>query len=220
MTNKKQPKNQSRQRMNQDSREVILRVSQELFTKQGYEGTSINDICTEAGLNSKASIYNHFVSKENIAEELTDNILKEINQIILSAADKCSDSDPLTQFITVFRAYIEWALTHRPKFAFRIIRAQEIRMLHGMYDYQKTPSITQLYPRLLNIIGQLRTTHYPVRPIADEALFHMIIGAVSRAVIDSNSFKLASPTEIVEPILDVCLAIVFSKPIEDHTLLS
>ncbi|NJQ97005.1 MAG: helix-turn-helix transcriptional regulator [Hydrococcus sp. CSU_1_8] len=53
-----------RQKHGQDSREVILEVALKLFTKKGYEGTSIDEIRETAGFKSKASLYNHFKNKE------------------------------------------------------------------------------------------------------------------------------------------------------------
>jgi AcrR family transcriptional regulator len=195
------------------SRELILEVAMNLFTQKGYEGTSIDDIREVAGFKSKASLYNHFKNgKEEISNALTTRILAQIEQVILRAYQS-ANSNPLPQFIAVFQAYIQWGLTHRQEFAFRIIKAQEIRMLTGQYDYLSThPSL--IYPLIEKIIKQLRTEKYPVRQIADAALFHMLIGAIARAVIDRDAFGEIDIPEQVEQVLQVCLGILFSEPPE------
>jgi AcrR family transcriptional regulator len=61
-----------------NSREVILEVALQLFIQKGYEGTSIDDIRKAAGFKSKASLYNHFKSKQEVADALTTRILGQI----------------------------------------------------------------------------------------------------------------------------------------------
>lgn len=51
------------------TRARILEVAQEFFTERGYAGTSIADIAHELGT-SKAALYYHFSSKEQILEAL------------------------------------------------------------------------------------------------------------------------------------------------------
>jgi AcrR family transcriptional regulator len=201
-----------RQKHGQDSREVILEVALKLFTKKGYEGTSIDEIREAAGFKSKASLYNHFKNKEEVSDALTTRILAQIEQVIFSAYQSAAP-DPLKQFKAVFQAYIHWGLTHRQEFAFRIIRAQEIRMLTGQYDYQN-PSLSKIHPLMTSIIAQLRID-YPVRQIADAALYQMIIGAIARAIIDQDAFGEIGIPEQVEQVLQVCLGILLSKSVED-----
>lgn len=51
------------------TRERILQIAQELFVDHGYAATSIADIAEGLGT-SKAALYHHFKSKEQILEEL------------------------------------------------------------------------------------------------------------------------------------------------------
>jgi AcrR family transcriptional regulator len=209
----------------QDRKEQILDAALELFTKQGYEGTSIDNIREKSGFNSKASLYTHFKSKEEISEALTTRILAKIQTLVIDA-DAEPDGDPLWRFTTVFRAYIHWGLTHREEFVFRIIRAQELRMLIDKYDFQLNSQLhtTSLYLRFIDILESLRDRQYPVRSIENAALFHMTIGAICRAAIDDTSFypvkdgtpldrSTLSAADIaaqVEQILEVCIGIVFT----------
>jgi AcrR family transcriptional regulator len=198
------------------SREAILEAALTLFIEKGYEGTSIDEIRAEAGFRSKASLYTHFRSKEEISNALIKRILEKIDQVIFDA-EKSSEKDPLSRFNYVFRAYIEWAFNHRKEFAFRIIRAQELRMLTGHYDFQGKAfdQSTFIYPTIIHILESLRAD-YPVRPIENAALFHMAIGAISRAVIDSNTFGDNSIADRIDLVFQVCSGIVFSRPLKLH----
>lgn len=48
-----------------EKRQLILDAATHLFTEQGYEGTSVDDIAQRAGV-SKQTVYTHFGSKENL----------------------------------------------------------------------------------------------------------------------------------------------------------
>lgn len=208
----------------QDRKQLILDAALELFIKQGYEGTSIDQIRQASGFKSKASLYTHFQSKEEVSNALIAGIFEKIQRVVIEA-DAAADRNALQRFKAVFRAYIQWGLTHREEFVFRIIRAQELRMLAGKYDFQSDSSLhqTNLYLRFIDILESLRQQKYPVREIENAALFHLTIGAICRAAIDIDSFNVAkdhnhSPVDAqgtsdfssqVEQILEVCIGIVF-----------
>jgi len=49
----------------EEKRRRILEAATRLFTEQGYEGTSVDDIAAAAGV-SKQTVYTHYESKENL----------------------------------------------------------------------------------------------------------------------------------------------------------
>ena len=55
------------------SREDILLKSQDLFRRQGYYHTSMNELAEACGLH-KGSFYHHFASKEALMIEILENI--------------------------------------------------------------------------------------------------------------------------------------------------
>ena len=48
-----------------DIRENIVKTASELFYRNGYNSTGINEIIRESGI-AKATLYNHFKSKEDL----------------------------------------------------------------------------------------------------------------------------------------------------------
>lgn len=193
------------------TRQKILDVALELFITKGYDGTSINDIRSLAGFRSKSSLYTYFTSKEQISDELTTHIVREIDQIILQAYHK-AENDPIKQLEAIFTAYITWGLTNREKFVFRVIRAQEKRMLEGEYDFQKNPELITFCSNVLTIFEKIEQNSQSLRKIPHEALFHMMIGAISRAVIDQSSFGDIPLSEQVKQVLEVSLGIPLRYP--------
>lgn len=57
----------------------ILDTSMDLFLKNGYENTTIQDIVNELGDLSKGAIYHHFKSKDEIMEAVIPRIYKNNN---------------------------------------------------------------------------------------------------------------------------------------------
>jgi AcrR family transcriptional regulator len=68
-----------------DTRRRILAVALELFSTRGYAGTSMRDIADTMGL-TKASLYYHFESKEQILEAVIEPIRVELNLILEDVA--------------------------------------------------------------------------------------------------------------------------------------
>ena len=51
-----------------EAKEKLLRAGSELIRRQGFVGTSVDQICEEAGV-TKGAFFHHFKSKEALAEE-------------------------------------------------------------------------------------------------------------------------------------------------------
>lgn len=90
-----------------DTREMILARSAQLFNRQGYFGASLSDIMRETGL-EKGGIYNHFVSKEQLALEAFDYAYGLVAQRVRDAlADKRHAVERLLAIIAVFQSEVE-----------------------------------------------------------------------------------------------------------------
>ncbi|MBF0176784.1 MAG: TetR/AcrR family transcriptional regulator [Magnetococcales bacterium] len=71
---------------NTRKRQAILDVATQAFRELGYERTSMSEICARVG-GSKATLYNHFVSKE----ELFFEVIFMANEIEFHATNACLD---------------------------------------------------------------------------------------------------------------------------------
>ncbi|MGI8449208.1 MAG: TetR/AcrR family transcriptional regulator [Streptosporangiaceae bacterium] len=67
-----------------DTRRRILAVALELFSTRGYAGTSMRDIAETMGM-TKAALYYHFESKEQILEAVTEPIRVEMDRFLHEA---------------------------------------------------------------------------------------------------------------------------------------
>src|ERR1700723_2852094 len=64
-----------------DTRSRVQKVALELFAEQGYEKTSLREIAERLGV-TKAALYYHFKSKEDIVHSFTDDYFAAIDDLV------------------------------------------------------------------------------------------------------------------------------------------
>jgi AcrR family transcriptional regulator len=70
-----------------DTRSRAQKVALELFAEQGYEKTSLREIAERLGV-TKAALYYHFKSKEDIVHSFTDDYFAEFDALLDWAKDQ------------------------------------------------------------------------------------------------------------------------------------
>jgi AcrR family transcriptional regulator len=74
------------------TREKIQQVALELFAEQGYDKTSLREIAERLNV-TKAALYYHFRTKEDIVLSLFDDFLARVDEIIKWAGEREIDQD-------------------------------------------------------------------------------------------------------------------------------
>ncbi|NIH79309.1 TetR/AcrR family transcriptional regulator [Amycolatopsis viridis] len=69
----------------EDTRTRLLATALKLFTEHGVEGTSLQMIADELGV-TKAAVYYHFKTKDEITEAVVEPGLRELESIVAAAA--------------------------------------------------------------------------------------------------------------------------------------
>jgi AcrR family transcriptional regulator len=191
-------------------RALILQSALQLFSERGYDGTSIDDIRQAAGFKSKASLYTHFKSKEEIASALLKEIIEDEDRVLVQAY-AAAKPEPLHQLVAMGKAFIEWGLSHPQEYTFCFVRAWLETLIQNKpaTSLGERPQSSDLL--LLNLIHELRRD-YPVRQVADAALLSMIMSLISRAMIDQAAFGAISLETRVQQIIEVCVSVLFTEP--------
>jgi len=65
----------------EDTRTRIQQIALRLFTEQGYEATSLREIAEELGV-TKAALYYHFKTKDDIVASLVELRLAEVQELL------------------------------------------------------------------------------------------------------------------------------------------
>ena len=70
-----------------DTRERIQQVALDLFVEQGYEGTSLREIAERLDV-TKAALYYHFRTKEDIVSSLLDDLAASMDEVLAWAREQ------------------------------------------------------------------------------------------------------------------------------------
>lgn len=68
------------------TKERILQVAERLFSEMGFDGTSVDKIAKNVGIN-KGSLYYHFKDKNDIMETLFQKIITDMEEYVDSMSD-------------------------------------------------------------------------------------------------------------------------------------
>jgi AcrR family transcriptional regulator len=90
-----------------EKRELLLRAARTVFEREGFLHTRISDICDEAGI-SHGSFYTYFSSKEEIFQELIDDIELDV----LTPETSPDGADPFHRIKAANRHYLESVRQH------------------------------------------------------------------------------------------------------------
>jgi AcrR family transcriptional regulator len=94
-------------------REQLVAAAIEIFAKQGFHATSMNDIADAAGV-TKPVLYQHFVSKRELYLALLEGTGHRLLTLIEDATRYASG--PRSQVVQGFGAYFRWVAADRDQF--------------------------------------------------------------------------------------------------------
>ena len=99
---------------NRSTKQKISDAALDLFSTQGFEATSVSQIAYEVGI-SKASVYSHFASKQEILDSLMKENMEqyEWHSIFSENGERDLDIDSVIQMIIGQLRYI----MHEPRIA-------------------------------------------------------------------------------------------------------
>src|SRR5215475_7493216 len=81
-----------------DTRTRIQAVALDLFTEKGYDATSLREISERLGV-TKAALYYHFKSKEEIVESMTADHIARIEALLEWAGDQAWTPETRREFV-------------------------------------------------------------------------------------------------------------------------
>jgi AcrR family transcriptional regulator len=94
-------------------RDTVLRRAIELFIRQGYDATSINDLAVDLGV-SKSALYHHFASKEALLSAALDEGLAGLSSAVDAAADATRDGTAYDRLRATVEAAVHILVEHLP----------------------------------------------------------------------------------------------------------
>ncbi|WP_405165363.1 TetR/AcrR family transcriptional regulator [Nocardia sp. NBC_01499] len=92
-------------RRRSDMRERIRAVAMELFSERGYEKTSLREIAERLDV-TKAALYYHFRTKEDIVASLSDDLRRGIDDIVALAETAAPGPERAQQILDRYGALL------------------------------------------------------------------------------------------------------------------
>lgn len=104
--------------------DAILGAVKRLLSSKGYELMTVDEVAAEAGL-SKASLYKHFTSKEELAAAAMVRLLERALEMVDGLRRDAPDAPPLQQL----RAVVRWTLLEQLAGEMPSLPAQNSRLV-------------------------------------------------------------------------------------------
>jgi len=152
----------------------ILAIARELFAKQGYAATSMEDVVSKAGV-TRGALYHHFTGKKGLFLAVFEQAQRQISKKIVEAAEQAPT--PWDQLRDGSKAFLSAVMNPTLQ---RIVLIdgpsvlgwQEWRRLDGEHGLKDLREGLEALQRL----GMLK-------PLPVEALAHLLSGAMNDAAL-------------------------------------
>ncbi|MER5951998.1 helix-turn-helix domain-containing protein [Streptomyces sp. NPDC001904] len=139
-----------------DTRQRIQDVTLELIAEQGYEKTSLREIAERLGV-TKAALYYHFKTKEDILVSLFSDLMRPIDELITWAKEQPRPA-PLETKREILTRYSEALSEAAPLFRFMQENQAQMRELSIGENFKDRMQdlITQLLPEDGSLTDRVR----------------------------------------------------------------
>ncbi|MYT69802.1 MULTISPECIES: TetR/AcrR family transcriptional regulator [unclassified Streptomyces] len=139
-----------------DTRQRIQDVTLELIAEQGYEKTSLREIAERLGV-TKAALYYHFKTKEDILVSLFSDLMRPIDELITWAKEQPRPV-PLETKREILTRYSEALSDASPLFRFMQENQAQMRELSIGENFKDRMHdlITQLLPEDASLTDRVR----------------------------------------------------------------
>jgi AcrR family transcriptional regulator len=165
------------------TRELIMEAATDLFIEQGYEGTSLREIAEQVGV-TKAALYYHFASKEELGKALMEPFVEMQNSILEDVAEYPT----LEQWASYLATLIHWMVDNAR--TFRLLERNH-ELFEGMHE--EGSAHLQMHARIDAIVAD------PDRPVEERIRMVAALGAALAMVgLSGDMIAQADPGVLVE----------------------
>jgi AcrR family transcriptional regulator len=174
----------------QDTRGRIQSVALELFAEQGYDKTSLREIAERLGV-TKAALYYHFKSKEDIVTSLVEDYFGAIDELV--AWGKTLPKTPESRAEVLRRYYSIVAAAGQ---VFRMLQHNQA----SVNSLAHAKNRSELFRERMDALVALLTE--PDAPLAIQLRAAMALASVSFGCM-FYADRAANPAELEATVLDI-----------------
>jgi AcrR family transcriptional regulator len=183
----------------EERRTEILDAALSAFSRKGYHATSIDDIAGEAGV-SKALIYEHFASKQELYADLIARNARELTQRVAAALVGVEVESGVARLATGLEAFFAFVEERRDawRMLFREVTDIETAAVVGRMVEQVTVEVTGL----IALDPGARDLGDPDEDPALRLLAEMLVGGVQSMANWWTDHPEISRTQMVDIAMD------------------
>jgi AcrR family transcriptional regulator len=166
------PGTSRRQEYSASTKRALVEVAAELFTAQGYAGTSLDEIVAGARV-TKGALYHHFSGKQALFEAVFEQVEDDASGSIKRAVRDVRD--PWEKALTGLRAFLD--VLQRPEYRRLVIQEGPAVLGYEKYREQEERST---YGIVQDIVSSVLAS-YDLEPSMVETFSRVFFGAMSAA---------------------------------------
>ncbi len=177
-----------------DTRERIQSVALELFAEQGYEKTSLREIAERLGV-TKAALYYHFKSKEDIIGSLVEDYFGQIDALI-----EWGRGQPRTAEVrgTVLSRY--FSVVEEGSEVFRMLQQNQAALSSMVHAKHRSELFRERMDGLVGILSE------PDAPLAAQVRAAVALASVSFGCMFFAE-RVRQPAELRDVVLDIAFGL-------------
>ncbi len=149
----------------------LREVALDLFSRQGFEATTIDDLVAAAGC-GKGTFYRYFPNKEALLDHLLEDHFARLGDAVERAVT--ADRPLAANLLAAIRAYV--AVTRHDRRLLEIVEEVKVRMCHGL-EKKLFQAFTPQYILLCSAI-ELEIAAGRFRPIPPSLFLIALFGAL------------------------------------------
>jgi AcrR family transcriptional regulator len=176
-----------------DTRQRIQSVALELFAEQGYEKTSLREIAERLGV-TKAALYYHFKSKEDIVRSFTEDYVHELDALLAWASDQPLDAAGRAKLLARYSHIVSHRIEVMRFLEHNQAAIDQLMKEHGGHDRKKL--FREQFIALRNLLTP------PDAPLRDRVRATMAIASVGLGCMLYHS-EVSDLAELDQVILDL-----------------
>jgi AcrR family transcriptional regulator len=182
-----------------DTRGRIQSVALELFAEQGYDKTSLREIAERLDV-TKAALYYHFKSKEDIVTSLVEDYFAAMDELV--AWGKTQPNTPESR-AEVLRRY--YAIVAEAGEVFRMLQHNQA----SVNKLAHTKNRSELFRERMDALVGLLTE--PDAPLASQLRAAVALASVSFGCM-FYADRAADPAQLRDTVLDIAFELIDAKP--------
>lgn len=178
--------------LNITRRQTILNAALEAFSRQGYEDTTIEQICATAPA-SVGSFYHHFHSKEGVAAALYETAVDEFQASLLAALEQ--PLEPRSMVSVLVRSHLTWVRDNE------LWARYMLQMGAAPATATSRPAVEDKNHSLLNAMAEWSLPHIEAGRIVDLPASALLAQILGPSYFLTKAW-LAGGAEITESLID------------------